>query len=100
METAIIIISTDAHFIKYAINRMIDDSLSNIIERVLCPKDFEVLIDELINENFRSYTIILDENTPFYEKVEIQNILSKNENQIHYNFIYGLELVDDFYESR
>jgi hypothetical protein len=42
----------------------------------------------------------LDENTPFYEKVEIQNILSKNENQIHYNFIYGLELVDDFYESR
>jgi hypothetical protein len=98
METAIIIISSDSDFVKYAINRMIDDSLSNIIERVLSPNDFEILIDELINENFRSYTIVLDENTPIQEKVEIQNILFRHENQIHYNFIYGLELVDDFYE--
>lgn len=96
METAIIIISTDAQFVKYTINQLTDHSLSNIIERAISSSDFAILVDELIDENFRSFTIVLDENISNHEKIEIQDILFKHDKLIHYNFIYGLELVDDF----
>jgi hypothetical protein len=98
MEPAVIIISSDYQFVVKSISRIIDDTNNNIIERCLGASDFEILINELINENIRFFSIILDENTPMNEKIEIQNTLNKYENQIHYNFVYGIELVDDFIE--
>jgi hypothetical protein len=98
MEPAIIIISSDNQFVVKSISRYIDESTYVLIERCLGPVDFEILINELIDENIRIFSIILDESTPMSEKIEIQNCLFKYENQIHYNFVYGLDLVDDFVE--
>lgn len=96
MEPAIIIISSEYQFVVNAINRLLDDSNNNLIERCFGARDFEILINELINENIRFFSIVLDETTPMLEKVEIQNCLISYENQIHYDFVYGLELVDDY----
>ncbi len=98
MEPATIIISTDYQFITKSISKLIDDSNSSIIGRCLGAADFEVLINELIDENIRIFSIILDESTPMLEKIEIQNCLFKYDNLIHYNFVYGIDLVDDFIE--
>ena len=94
MEPATIIISTDYQFITKSISKLIDDSNSSIIERCFGAADFEILINELIDENIRIFSIILDESTPMLEKIEIQNCLFKYDNLIHYNFVYGIDLVD------
>jgi len=98
MEPAVIIISSDYQFVVKSISRIIDDTNNNIIERCLGASDFEILINELINENIRIFSIILDESTPMNDKVEIQNCLNTYDSQIYYNFIYGIECTDEVLE--
>lgn len=89
MNPAIIVISQDFNFVTNTIAHLHEDSFNSIIERSINSVDFEVLINELINENVRNITIISDENMPINELIEVRNILNKYINQIHYNFEFG-----------
>ena len=86
MEPAVIIISSDYQFVVKSISRIIDDTNNNIIERCLGASDFEILINELINENIRFFSIILDENTPMNEKIEIQKQEKPKKNKEVFNW--------------
>lgn len=95
MNPAIIVLSQDFNFVTNTIAQLNEDSLNSIIERSISSVDFEVLINELINENVRNITIISDDNMPIQELVEVRNVLNKYLNQIHYNFEFGQYLFSE-----
>jgi hypothetical protein len=96
MNPAIILVSQDFNFVTNTITQLNEESFNSVIERSLSSIDFEVLINELIDENIRNITIISDDNMPVIELIEIRKILNTYKDQIHYNFEFGHYLHSEF----
>jgi hypothetical protein len=75
MEPATIIVSRDFQFVSYVINYLKEDLLKSTIERSFGSDDFEVLINELIDENIRIISVICDSNLSINDIDEIQDVL-------------------------
>ena len=94
MEPATIIVSRDFEFVSYVINYLKEDMLKSTLERSFGSDDFEVLIDELINENIRVMYIICDSNLSVNDIDDIQDILKNYDSQIHYSLEFGFHSED------
>ena len=94
MEPATIIVSRDFEFVSYVINYLKEDMLKSTLERSFGSDDFEVLINELINENIRVMYIICDSNLSVNDIDDIQDILKNYDSQIHYSLEFGFHSED------
>jgi hypothetical protein len=94
MEPATIIVSRDFQFVSYVINYLKEDLLKSTIERSFGSDDFEVLINELIDENIRIITVICDSNLSINDIDEIQEVLKNYDSQIHYSLEFGFQTED------
>jgi hypothetical protein len=96
MQPATIIVSRDFQFVSYVINYLNEDLLKSIIERSTGSDDFEVLLNELIDENIRIISIICDSNLSVNDIDEIQEVLKVYDSQIHYSLVFGFQTEDVF----
>jgi hypothetical protein len=94
MEPATIIVSRDFQFVSYVINYLKEDLLKSTIERSFGSDDFEVLINELIDENIRIISVICDSNLSINDLDEIQDVLKNYDSQIHYSLEFGFHTED------
>jgi hypothetical protein len=94
MEPATIIVSRDFQFVSYVINYLKEDLLKSTIERSFGSDDFEVLINELIDENIRIISVICDSNLSINDIDEIQDVLKNYDSQIHYSLEFGFHTED------
>ena len=75
METATIIVSRDFQFVSFVINHLKDDLFHSTIERSIGSDDFEVLLNELIDENLRIISVICDSNLSLNDLNEIRKVI-------------------------
>lgn len=75
METATIIVSRDFQFVSSVINHLKDDLFHSTIERSIGSDDFEVLLNELIDENLRIISVICDSNLSLNDLNEIRKVI-------------------------
>ena len=94
MEPATIIVSRDFQFVSYVINYLKEDLLKSTIERSFGSDDFEVLINELIDENIRIISVICDSNLSINDIDEIQEVLKNYDSQIHFSLEFGFHTED------
>ena len=79
---------------SYVINYLKEDLLKSTIERSFGSDDFEVLINELIDENIRIISVICDSNLSINDIDEIQDVLKNYDSQIHYSLEFGFQTED------
>ena len=94
MEPATIIVSRDFQFVSYVINYLKEDLLKSTIERSFGSDDFEVLINELIDENIRIISVICDSNLSINDIDEIQDVLKNYDSPIHDSLEFGFQTED------
>jgi hypothetical protein len=94
METATIIVSRDFQFVSSVINHLKDDLFHSTIERSIGSDDFEVLLNELIDENLRIISVICDSNLSLNDLNEIRKVIKKYDSQIHYSLVFGFQTED------
>ncbi len=98
MHSAIIIFSSDSLFVSLSLSKLKEDQFDSIIERAIGIEDFEILINDLINEGICSIQVICDGDLSINEVSEMEDIIDKYANEIAFNISKGWTEYNEVYE--
>ena len=98
MHSAIIIFSCDSLFVSLALTKLKEDQFDSIIERAIGIEDFEILINDLINEGICSIQVICDDDLSINEVSEMEDIIDKYANEITFSLSKGWAEYNEVYE--